>query len=286
VRFCDVDFIMREAPILRINGVSAMETVRSPHYRLNNWRRGNNVEIILQRTLSGCGMIRVNGRNLRVGENQMLIASVPERSSYWFDPAQSKDWTFQWLNIGGAIARDLWLPLRRKFGVVVPMDAEGQCARAFALLAADFEANRLQDVRGQAEALYGVFVTCWLEQEGGLDEATGPAVVLKNLIHRRHREPVNIKELCGLVGQTREHLSREFRRIYGIEPAAYLRGLRLDAVETELRHGALSLDTIASRTGFGSGRQLARAFRASRSITPAQFRDMLRRENGGGKTRK
>jgi AraC-like DNA-binding protein len=272
VLLCDIVGMKKFDPFPVINGASGHELVRGGTYRWNSLRRGGNPEVILQRTLTGEGRVRVGEAEHAVGVGRVLIVVVPEDAEYWFDPEVAGEWSFQWLNMGGEWVRDLWLNLRGRFGEVPAMDARGAAARQFSLLVADFAANRLQERRSQAEACHALFLQFWLELEGGDAPPPEGHTALRELILRRHREPVNIKELCAEVGQSREHLCRAFRRAWGIEPAAWMRNLRLDAAETYLRQSTSGLDEIARRVGFGSGRQLARAFQASRGLTPTAFR--------------
>ncbi len=260
------------SPFPTINSAGGSETIRSPQYRWHNLHRGKAPQIILQRTLTGEGRVRV-GRTVRaVGEGRAFIVAVPEDAEYWFDPKAAHEWTFQWINIENPHYQDLWLKLRKKFGPVLKIDPKGTAARAMWRLIADFSANRLQDPFDQAEVCHTLFLRFWIEQEKGASPPLSGHASLREIIHRRHREPVNIKELSASIGQSREHLTRAFHAAYGIEPAAWLRELRLDTAETYLRHSAASLDEIARRTGFGSGRQLTRAFVSSRGMTPTAYR--------------
>ena len=263
-------------PFPVINGAVACEVVRGGAYRWNSLRRGESPQIILQRTLAGEGRVRLGKTVHRVGEGGVMIVAVPEDAEYWFDTEAAREWSFQWINLGGAWVRQIWLELRSRFGGVARITPRGGAVRAFSDLVSDFEANRLQDKLVRAAACHAVFLQFWLELEGGEPSPSGGHEALARKIEHRFREPVNIKELCADIGQSREHLSRVFRQARGIEPAAYMRTLRLEAARTYLRHGALGLDEIARRVGFGSGRQLARAFHAAYKMTPTEFREKQR----------
>lgn len=263
------------SPFPTINGTATLETVRSPQYRWNSLGRGEQPEIILQRTLTGEGRVRVGKEIHCATPGRVFIVAVPEDAEYWFDASPGQQWTFQWINLGGAWMRDSWLELRRQFGVAPMLDLHGTAARNFGLLTADFLAHRLQSPRLQAEACHGLLLDIWLELDGKIAPPSKSSHALHSLIQLRHREPVNIKELCASLGQSREHLTRVFQQEWKMEPATYLRNLRLEAAEIYLRHGTASLDDIARRVGFGSGRQLARAFQASRGSSPTEYRTRL-----------
>jgi AraC-like DNA-binding protein len=286
VPLCDIMKSPHPVPLAVINGASVRDVVRGTNYRWHCLRRGEGPEIILQRTLAGEGRVRIGRHIHAVGEGKMFIVAVPENAEYWFDSEAAREWVFEWINLRGEWVRELWLGLRRRFGAVPTLDPDGIAAGEFSNLAHHFVAHRLQERSAQAEACYRLFVQCWLELEGGESPPPAGHAALRELIRKRYREPVNIKELCAAVGQSREHLTRSFRAAYGIEPAAWLRSLRLDAARVHLRQSSATLDEIARNVGFASGRQLTRAFHASQGMTPAAYRATLASSASMGKTGK
>jgi len=266
----------KPAPFTHSFTASPHETVKRLNYRWRNDRRGDQPQVILQRTFSGIGCFRIGRRRHLVPPGHLFIALVPENAEYWFDPALAPHWRFHWLNLAGGFAHNIWRQLRERFGAVVPVPEDSAAANAMTRLIADIEAGHLGATQPAAEATYRFFVTLWTQLEGGERGTTPPVARLRELIRGRFREPVNLKELSAEVGLSREHLSREFHRVYGMEPGNYLRRLRLEAAEIFLQQTLLGLDEIAARTGFSSSRQLTRFFRQRTGLTPVAFRNRAR----------
>ncbi len=65
-------------------------------------------------------------------------------------------------------------------------------------------------------------------------------------------EPLSILDLCNHIGASRRKLQYCFQETLGINPVAYLRALRLNAVRRELRSGghARGVQEVAARWGF------------------------------------
>lgn len=73
-----------------------------------------------------------------------------------------------------------------------------------------------------------------------------------------------------------QQLSRDFMRLVGTSPSAYLMDIRLDRAKQLLRDSALSNEEIAAHVGFGSTRRLYRALQNSDGVTPGQYRKQQR----------
>lgn len=73
-----------------------------------------------------------------------------------------------------------------------------------------------------------------------------------------------------------QQLSRDFMRLVGTSPSAYLMDIRLDRAKQLLRDSALSNEKIAAHVGFGSSRRLYRALQNSDGVTPGQYRKQQR----------
>ena len=73
-----------------------------------------------------------------------------------------------------------------------------------------------------------------------------------------------------------QQLSRDFGRLVGTSPSAYLMDIRLDRAKQLLRDTGLSNEEIAAHVGFGSSRRLYRALQNSDGVTPGQYRKQQR----------
>jgi AraC family transcriptional regulator len=88
----------------------------------------------------------------------------------------------------------------------------------------------------------------------------------------RFLERPSLRELSHVAGVSPEHFSREFRRLYGMGPAPYLRRLRLEWAAERLRNPDDALVDIASAAGFADQSHFTRRFRQQFGVTPAVFR--------------
>lgn len=254
-----------------INAASPLETVRSSSYRWNSATRGGKPSLILQQTISGCGVFRLNKTRYHVPAGAMFVALVPEQSEYFFDPAVADHWTFRWINMSG-FCQELWRALRRSYGPVLPPDETMEVTRQLVMLIEDYESGALDSEGAASVVIYNHFVMTLTSLKSDRSSHDEDARRLRKMIDQRFREPVNIKQLTAALGVSREHAVRKFGSAYGVCPSKYLRKRRVETAEALLRFGALSVREVAQRSGFSDARQLSRALRIARGITASHLR--------------
>ena len=250
-----------------------MDRAKNSSYYWDNSKRGKKRFVIVQQTLQGCGRFRFRGREHRVPEGSALVALGPEKSAYYYCGEDSGDWVFRWINFEGDSALQLWGGLRERFGPVLDLGRAGGAGRALGRLIDGVADRKFGGLQVQSEAVHSAFLSCWFQMESLEAGTSHPASNLRELIRERYQDAVNIKELCAGAGQSREHLTRVFKKSFGIEPAAYLRHLRLSAAERFLLRSNLSIRDIALRTGHAGAAQFTRSFIAANGKSPRAFRN-------------
>ena len=250
-----------------------MERTKSASYFWDNLKRGKRRYVIVQQTLEGCGRFRFRGVESRVPTGSVLVALVPEKSAYFFCGEDSREWVFRWINFEGDSALQLWGALRERFGPVLDLSGDGGAGRTLGRLINDVAGRRFGGLQVQSEAVHSAFLSCWFQLESLEAGRSNPAANLRELIREKYQDAVNIKQLCAEAGQSREHLTRVFKKTYGIEPAAYLRHLRLTAAERFLLRSNLGIREIALRTGHAGSSQFTRSFIAANGKSPRDFRN-------------
>jgi AraC family transcriptional regulator len=112
----------------------------------------------------------------------------------------------------------------------------------------------------------------------GIRNGPAPVWLLRTVDYARARflERPSLRELGDVAGVSPEHFSREFRRIYGMSAAQYLRRLRLEWAAERLRKPGKRLAEIASAAGFADQSHFTRRFKREFGVTPAAFRTASR----------
>ncbi len=89
------------------------------------------------------------------------------------------------------------------------------------------------------------------------------------------RTALRVSELAQILGLSRQHLGREFRRILGTSPRERLLEAQLTEAARLLAASSKTTGEVALAAGFGTQRTLYRAFVRSRGMTPDEYRNQV-----------
>ena len=94
----------------------------------------------------------------------------------------------------------------------------------------------------------------------------------KDLADARYFEPLDVEDLAGVAGLSRAHFSREFRRVYGESPHAYLLTRRLERAAALLRATDHSVADICLSVGLQSVGSFTTSFTRTYGVSPTAYR--------------
>ncbi|MDQ3477385.1 MAG: DJ-1/PfpI family protein [Actinomycetota bacterium] len=122
----------------------------------------------------------------------------------------------------------------------------------------------------------------FLRRPGGQSQFAGPVWTppahrasvraAQDLIHAQPAADLRVQVLAAKVGMSERHLSREFARVLGCAPAAYVEQVRVDTARRILQSEPDLLTVVAVRSGFGSVETMRRAFVRRLGVPPDQYR--------------
>ncbi len=87
--------------------------------------------------------------------------------------------------------------------------------------------------------------------------------------------------MAAEAGLSSRSLSRLFQSVLGTSPAEFVDGVRIEAARRALLETAETVESIARDCGFGSRRQMDRAFGRAISATPSEYRARFNPPEGG-----
>lgn len=119
-----------------------------------------------------------------------------------------------------------------------------------------------------------------LDDTTAVSPASNPSHLLAHRVRRAVESAVhdtvlrqnNLSDHLSSLGYSYEHLSREFRKVYGFPPGDYLNRYRVESAKNMLRESTISVSQIAERLGFSSSAYFCRVFRDRTGLSPSEFR--------------
>jgi len=98
----------------------------------------------------------------------------------------------------------------------------------------------------------------------------------RRVLDRDLSRPLNLGALAKAAGCAPSHLSRLFRRTYGLSPSAYLLRRRVDKARQLLTDTELPASDIARQLGFHDASHFGRHFRRYAGVNPSAYRTRQR----------
>ncbi len=97
--------------------------------------------------------------------------------------------------------------------------------------------------------------------------------LVQDYIAEHLSQPITLRQLAELAGVSSRHFERAFRQALGVPPHGYVLQKRVSAArDLLLIQPRLSIQEIATRTGFSSSSHLVSAFRRQTGYSPREFR--------------
>jgi len=94
----------------------------------------------------------------------------------------------------------------------------------------------------------------------------------RDLADARYFEPLGVDDLAAAAGLSRAHFSREFRRVFGVAPHAYLLTRRLERAAALLRTTDNSVAEICLNVGLTSVGSFTTSFSRTYGMSPTAYR--------------
>lgn len=95
---------------------------------------------------------------------------------------------------------------------------------------------------------------------------------IRNYLDNNYTKNISLDELSSLFYLSKFHLSREFKRIYGVTIGSYLLQKRLTEAKNHLRFSDDPVDRISHQCGFVDTGYFIKVFKKSEGMTPRQYR--------------
>lgn len=216
-------------------------------------------------TRAGAGRFVWRGRSLPCPQGRLVVIEPGEAHEVF--PEGASPWEFDTLYLD---EEAVW-SVGGQSSPTTLAAIDGRLAARFSLLHKAV-ANRLSTIE-QDEYLMGLIHA--LDDGRGRPHCrpTCPAVLrrVREFLDECPDGDVSLADLSALAELSPSHLSRSFRRAFGLPPHAYLVQARVRRARALLRRGTPVVEA-AARVGFADQAHLTRHFRRLVGITPGRYR--------------
>jgi transcriptional regulator GlxA family with amidase domain len=103
-------------------------------------------------------------------------------------------------------------------------------------------------------------------------------VEIQEWMHNQFHTPLKLELIADKFDMSVRTLNRRFRQATGRTPVQYLQQVRLDHAKELLRTSNLSVAEVAFSSGYPDASYFSAQFRKSISLSPREYRDLVRRK--------
>lgn len=245
-------------------------------FKKHRYERHTHPTYVIALITEGCERVRIGNQNV-VAPAGSIITVNPEE---WHDgeAGAAEGWAYRTfypsVPLLSSVASELGRDRPPLFSRAVIADRE--LARAMALAhegstsedAASAETSMLVALR-QLILRYGNWDVPPEPVEGS--GSRGRLSLYEQVIEDNLASELDLQRLAQAAGVTRFQVIRDFKKIAGLTPAAFIRNRKLRRANRLIEQGS-SLADAAFEAGFADQSHLSRTFRAAHGITPGMFK--------------
>lgn len=225
--------------------------------------------------LTGCGSLRYMNETHRMKQGDCAFIDCDRPYAHESDDA--KPWELKWVHFYGRDASEAYrLFLSKGLSPVFhPHDPAVFNTILSGLMEIAAGEEPLREMLFHKE-LTALVTSCFTESSPDTSVSTGQADdkldLLRAYFREHYAEHLSLDEVGKRFYISKYHLIREYKKRFGITPAADLIGMRISAAKVMLRFESESVENVASLVGFRDTTYFIRVFKRLEGMTPLEYR--------------
>lgn len=237
-------------------------------------RRENLNSFLFFVVISGEGMFTYNNSRYFLKSGDCVWINC--REAYSHESSAVFPWRLMWVHFYGAAAKDFYqsyLAAGSHF-IFTPADISPFTECLTQLYRIQKESNSLTELYAH-KYLTDIITLCYTENDTMAKENMTPPHSLAQVrayLEEHFTEKLNLEDLANRFFISKFHLSREYKRIYGITIGNDITAKRISHAKSLLRFSNRSIEQIAASSGFRNAAYFTRVFKRAENMTPFEYR--------------
>lgn len=240
---------------------------------------------LLKLTVSGCGLLRYDGRQYRVPPGRFFWIDCQNLQDYRTDP-DAGNWRVLWVHFYGGAARFYYESFLHQTGGD-PVGSLGQGSGAYDTLRRILDLHSGDQPQTEKDLHSALLLTQLLTQllqcaANTAQPAQIPAIMerIRAYLTQAYQKNCTLSQLGARFGLSPCYLQRQFKQYYGQSPSEYLVFQRIVHAKELLRTTQKSISEVAYAVGFENPGYFSRLFKRSEALTPQEYRRLWSNSSG------
>ena len=227
-------------------------------------------------TVSGTGVLEMNGQSIPVPEGYGMLLYPREPHSYF---AAEEPWHVHWITVNGYhIENMLHYVGIKKSGVYAISDPPmmgSHIRKALQILSTPSEMTGLDGSVSAYQLLINLYKYVVNDFTENIDFKRKRLTQVFDLIEEKIGEPLTIEALAEVAAVTPQYFCEIFKEATHQRPIEYINKRRINlAKELILKNPSKKIQKIASEVGFENNSYFATVFKKQEGLSPNRFREL------------
>jgi len=262
------------------NDVANLRVVGKEEIKLGdtyNWHGLKRKDIdtyVFQYTLSGFGMIEINGGRYSVKPGEAFIVEVPSNHRYYF-PQESDKWEFIFLTLEGNEASKCWKYIEVENGSILKVPPDSKLIELLFEIYQNTKEQKITDAYYASSKAYQ-FIMEMYRFARNIEEVENFSIQITkalSFIQSNYHEPITLDDIADAAGYSRFYFIKQFKRKLKMPPMQYLMKIRIQKAVELLRSTNSSVSDIAYKVGFSNANYFNKVFRKTIGVSAGAFRE-------------
>lgn len=223
---------------------------------------------------SGTVSIRDTHFSLCAGDHVFLDCRQP----YFHESSQDDPWELLWVHFNGTAMDGYWQYFtgHQKSSVFHPGNsAPFQPLLEQLLTLEETRSNNRELLENELLHRLSTELLLWQKEKdtaGYTDSTLSKLQEIRSYLDAHYTEKLSLDELANRFYISKYHMSREFKKNFGITMGNYLTSLRITKAKEMLRFSDLQIETIARNCGIEDNSYFNKVFQKAEGITAREYR--------------
>jgi AraC-like DNA-binding protein/mannose-6-phosphate isomerase-like protein (cupin superfamily) len=238
-------------------------------------RRSNLPSYLFLIVLSGKGSFTYQGQLFELKPFDCVLVDCMEIYTHQSD--ESSPWELLWIHFNGQAAREYYQYFTNTNSNIFHTKDPENYIRLI---------NQIMEITGEkgssweitvskliTDLLTGCIMTKYIEtSQDGNDSIKVKLDSIKNYLDQNYEDKLLLDDIASRFYISKFHLSREFKRVYGITIVDYLTIKRINHAKEQLRFTKESIENIAAANGYPDASYFNKVFQKIEGMTGSEYR--------------
>lgn len=236
-------------------------------------RKINESICIFQYTVSGYGMLEINGKPARQTAGCAFMIERPGNYRYWL-PEDSEYWEFKFISLTMA-SLPYWNNITNQYGKTFTVPSDCEALKLIDSILDILSKSKIETIFDNSILAYQFIMTLhkYLSEHGTTstyDESIRHGI---EYLNSEYAKSISLADIANVTGISPFYVNRYFKKFTGESPIEYLNKIRIRQSLKFLSDTNMRIDAVARQCGFSGANYYAKVFRKLLGRTPTEYRE-------------